>query len=77
MALSGPVARRHRRHRRRLGDNEGMSTDEPQDSSPAPEPLGGEPACMLDRVCPECGLFAETALPAPCVRCGTLVGDSD
>jgi hypothetical protein len=31
---------------------------------------GGDPVCWLDRVCPQCGAFRETADPR-CVRCGT------
>lgn len=32
---------------------------------------GGDPACWLGRVCPECGLFADEPPPTTCVRCGT------
>lgn len=43
--------------------------------SPAGTPeTGGEPACLLDRVCPECGRLAETAPPTTCARCGAAVG---
>ncbi|WP_240649238.1 hypothetical protein [Streptomyces sp. Z26] len=32
---------------------------------------GGESPCWLDRVCPECGRFADGATPpAVCARCG-------
>jgi rubrerythrin len=36
----------------------------------ADDDLGGEDACLLDRVCPECGAFRTEAPPAPCPRCG-------
>ncbi|WP_166664212.1 rubredoxin-like domain-containing protein [Actinophytocola oryzae] len=40
-----------------------------------PEPrhpdTGGDPACWLDRVCPDCGLLTEDDNPpARCPRCG-------
>ncbi|MFJ9442244.1 hypothetical protein ACIRRH_10265 [Kitasatospora sp. NPDC101235] len=31
---------------------------------------GGESACWLDRVCPECGRLRERPGPAPCENCG-------
>ncbi|MFB7129149.1 hypothetical protein [Kitasatospora sp. NPDC056273] len=31
---------------------------------------GGEPACWLDRVCPECGRLRERTGPGPCENCG-------
>ncbi|GAA3011034.1 hypothetical protein GCM10010519_47500 [Streptomyces lactacystinicus] len=31
---------------------------------------GGEPACWLDRVCPECGRLRERPGPGPCENCG-------
>ncbi|WP_195910961.1 hypothetical protein [Streptomyces kaniharaensis] len=31
---------------------------------------GGEPACWLDQVCPECGLLHERPGPGACERCG-------
>jgi hypothetical protein len=34
---------------------------------------GGDPACWLERVCPECGRIADAAPPVVCERCGTLV----
>jgi hypothetical protein len=34
---------------------------------------GGDPACWLARVCPECGLFAEDEPPTTCSRCGTHI----
>lgn len=50
--------------------------------APRPDPpvegQGGDPACWLSRVCPECGLFLEddvfTDAAAPiCPRCGSPV----
>ncbi|WP_237318291.1 hypothetical protein [Streptomyces sp. JJ36] len=37
---------------------------------PAPADEGGEPACLLDRVCPECGGLADAPPPTACPRCG-------
>ncbi|MFJ7910953.1 hypothetical protein [Kitasatospora sp. NPDC096204] len=31
---------------------------------------GGESACRLDRVCPECGRLRERPGPGPCENCG-------
>ncbi|MFF2148438.1 hypothetical protein [Kitasatospora sp. NPDC058190] len=31
---------------------------------------GGESACWLDRVCPECGRLRERLGPGPCENCG-------
>lgn len=36
---------------------------------PEPDDLGGDPACWLNRVCPECGLFVEERDAAVCPRC--------
>ena len=30
------------------------------------EPEGGDPACWLDRVCPECGMFLEEGVAHSC-----------
>ena len=39
---------------------------------PAPEPEdGGDPACWLARVCPECGRLADEDPPTRCPACGT------
>jgi hypothetical protein len=40
----------------------------------APEPEGGEPACLLDRVCDACGRMADAAPPTTCPRCGAPIG---
>ncbi|WP_158230493.1 hypothetical protein [Pseudofrankia asymbiotica] len=50
-------------------DTTQVSPSEDDDQSPE----GGDPACWLARVCPECGLFAEHDPPTVCVRCGTPV----
>ncbi|RKT55261.1 hypothetical protein [Saccharothrix australiensis] len=34
---------------------------------------GGEPACWLSRVCPECGALAEGEPAAACPRCGAVL----
>ena len=39
-----------------------------------PEPEGGEAACLLNRVCDECGRLADTAPPTTCPRCGAPIG---
>ncbi|MGF1431263.1 hypothetical protein [Kitasatospora sp. LaBMicrA B282] len=46
-------------------------TEQPR---PAPEPAGGEPACLLHLVCAECGAITEQRPPATCWRCGATVG---
>ncbi|MER7578730.1 hypothetical protein [Kitasatospora sp. NPDC097691] len=33
---------------------------------------GGESACWLERVCPECGRLRERPGPAPCEHCGAV-----
>lgn len=35
--------------------------------------VGGDPACWLDRVCPECGLFLPERPPTVCPRCAARV----
>ncbi|MCP9988691.1 hypothetical protein LUX01_20435 [Streptomyces sudanensis] len=53
-------------HRRRPGMTIGRA--------PGAERTGGEPACLLDRVCPECGRLApEGAEVRYCARCGTAL----
>ncbi|MFF4381404.1 hypothetical protein [Kitasatospora sp. NPDC001547] len=37
---------------------------------------GGEPACWLDRVCPECGRLRERSGPGPCENCGANRGEN-
>ncbi|MBL7501921.1 hypothetical protein I6A84_40685 [Frankia sp. CNm7] len=48
-----------------LDDAESLDDDGPRE--------GGDPACWLARVCPECGLFAEQEPPTACVRCGAVL----
>ncbi|MEV0115842.1 hypothetical protein AB0H77_21775 [Streptomyces sp. NPDC050844] len=43
--------------------------------SPAPASDAGEPACLLDRVCPECGRLAAERDARYCARCGTALGE--
>ncbi|MGA9310163.1 MAG: hypothetical protein WBV74_07305 [Pseudonocardiaceae bacterium] len=45
-------------------------------TAPKPEPPvdeGGDPACWLPRVCPECGLLADQDPPVMCTRCGAEI----
>jgi rubrerythrin len=49
-----------------------MTGQEPQRTRP-PADEGGDPACWLGRVCPECGAFTEQAAPTTCPRCGTAL----
>lgn len=44
-------------------------------SGSAPGSDAGEPACLLDRVCPECGRLATERDARFCSRCGTSLGD--
>jgi rubrerythrin len=37
---------------------------------------GGDPACWLARVCPDCGLLAEREPPTRCLRCGAEIAVS-
>jgi len=37
------------------------------------EDLGGDPACWLNRVCPECGLFVEDRRAQVCPRCDSAL----
>ncbi|MEU2183096.1 hypothetical protein [Streptomyces thermolilacinus] len=54
-------------HRRRPGMTIGRAGG-------AERERGGEPACLLDRVCPECGRLApEGAEVRYCARCGTAL----
>ncbi|MFJ8477270.1 hypothetical protein [Kitasatospora sp. NPDC094011] len=38
---------------------------------------GGESACWLDRVCPECGRLRERPGPGPCENCGSGGDDTE
>jgi hypothetical protein len=47
-------------------------------AAPRPEPLadeGGDPACWLPRVCPECGLVVDQDPPVMCAHCGAQIPD--
>ncbi|GAA0288165.1 hypothetical protein GCM10010302_28150 [Streptomyces polychromogenes] len=44
---------------------------DPDAPRPAPPAEGGEPACLLHRVCPACGRLAEDPSPYHCAHCGT------
>ena len=46
-------------------------SEQPRPAEPLDE--GGDPACWLNRVCPECGLFLEDRLAQACPRCGSAV----
>ncbi|MFD5074282.1 DUF488 domain-containing protein [Streptomyces sp. NPDC058371] len=37
------------------------------------ETEGGDAACWMERVCPECGRFADTAPPVTCLGCGSPI----
>ena len=43
---------------------------------PAAEPdeRGGDPACWLNRVCPQCGMLSDSEPPATCAECGSAIG---
>jgi rubrerythrin len=36
---------------------------------------GGDPACWVGQVCPECGRFSEQANPVTCPNCGAAFPD--
>ncbi|WP_316527466.1 hypothetical protein [Kitasatospora brasiliensis] len=38
---------------------------------------GGESACWLDRVCPECGRLRERPGPGPCENCDENCGGAE
>ncbi len=38
---------------------------------------GGDPACWLGRVCPECGALIEGPMSRPCWRCGMTPTDQE
>ncbi|MGY1805138.1 hypothetical protein ACI78T_17785 [Blastococcus sp. SYSU D00922] len=44
------------------------------ETPPTPEPdEGGDPACLLRRVCPVCGRVADEDPPTTCPGCGAEV----
>jgi rubrerythrin len=53
-----------------------MADDPPRRRSPGPDDEGGDPACWLNRVCPDCGRLADEEPPTRCPACGAqLVAD--
>lgn len=50
------------------------SMDDPAPPEPPEDDPGGDDACWLDRVCPECGAMRDADPPAACPRCGSEVG---
>lgn len=46
-----------------------------QPTRPRPDTEGGDPACWLGQVCPECGRFSEQDAPARCPHCGAEMSD--
>ena len=47
-----------------------MTRDEPE-ATHRYDDAGGDAACWLARVCPECGAMIEGPMGLPCWRCGT------
>lgn len=47
-----------------------MQEMNPKDRNNVPDEQAGEPACLLERVCPACGALAEAQHPTVCQRCG-------
>lgn len=50
-------------------------TTTPSDGRDDEPDLGGDPACWLARVCPECGRFAEHEAAPSCPACGADTQD--
>ncbi|MCX5209885.1 hypothetical protein OG689_11375 [Kitasatospora sp. NBC_00240] len=48
-------------------------TEEDGAGGEPPEPEGGEAACWLNRVCPECDAVLDRVPPVVCHRCGAEV----
>jgi hypothetical protein len=49
------------------------SDEEPVDAATEPAEEGGEPACWLHRLCPECDAVQDDERPARCWRCGAAL----
>jgi rubrerythrin len=47
-----------------------MAENLPRRRNPSPEDEGGDPACWLNRVCPDCGRLADEEPPTRCPACG-------
>lgn len=39
------------------------------------EPVGGEPVCLMHRVCPECGRLADQDPPTRCPHCDAVIDE--
>jgi len=50
-----------------------MTQDDVPVRRPVPDDEGGDPACWLRRVCPECGRLADEDPPTVCPGCGAVV----
>ncbi|MER7463764.1 hypothetical protein [Streptomyces sp. NPDC097981] len=57
--------------------------DAPAEHGPVAEPVpastaveGGEPACLLHLVCPDCGRLATARDARSCARCGSPLPDA-
>lgn len=44
-------------------------------TDPGGERVGGEPACLMHRLCPECWRLADENPPTRCPHCGTAIND--
>lgn len=53
-----------------------LACDLQEEPSPAADPgeRGGDPACWLARVCPQCGTLSDAAPAATCATCGAAIG---
>jgi rubrerythrin len=56
-----------------MGEGRPSSDPRPHERRDDADQLGGEPACWLPRVCPECGRLAEEEPPTRCESCGTAI----
>jgi len=52
-----------------------VADDETVRVRPVPDDEGGDPACWLNRVCPECGRFSEDGQATRCPSCGAELPD--
>ncbi len=49
-------------------------SDYDDEGGPGEPEEGGEAACWLHRLCPECDAVQDEARPARCWRCGAILG---